>query len=251
MRSALPFALALAAAGAARGQTMLDQEQRLIELHSLLLALTPGTAPGAYAPWEASLGLELITIPAIDGRTGGKRQITASDRTPLFPRPRLVLGLPAPDGFRAWAGLSYLPPIAIRDVSSHLGALEAGIAWAPGPLRLGLRAQAVAARSKSPVTDPATRDTLDTLEAGADLAAAWRLEVWPGSLTPWAAIGFARVAGDFTVASDGYVLSSASTRPFLSAGVRLVASRHVEAAAELSWFPGRLAHPGFRIAWML
>ena len=41
----LPLALT---AGAARAQTMLDQEQRLIEIHSLLIALQPGNAPGAY-----------------------------------------------------------------------------------------------------------------------------------------------------------------------------------------------------------
>jgi len=89
----LPLALA---AGAARAQTMLDQEERLIEIHSLLIALQPGNAPGAYRAGELSLGLELIVIPPIDGITGGKRQITASDQTPVFPRPRLAIGLPAP-----------------------------------------------------------------------------------------------------------------------------------------------------------
>src|SRR5207253_3187969 len=125
----------LLASAAARGQTMLDQEVRLVEIHSLLIALPPGNAPGAYGPGELSLGLELITIPTIDGTTGGKRQITASDRTPLFPRPRVTLGLPAPEGFRAHVGLAYIPPITLNEVSSHLGAIDAGLAWAPeGPI---------------------------------------------------------------------------------------------------------------------
>ena len=47
---ALGIACLLFAAGAARAQVMLDQEQRLIEIHSLLIALQPGNAPGAYAP---------------------------------------------------------------------------------------------------------------------------------------------------------------------------------------------------------
>ncbi|MFL5366600.1 MAG: hypothetical protein ACJ781_14100 [Myxococcales bacterium] len=41
-------ALLLAAfAGAARAQTMLDQEERLIEIASLLIAVPPDNAPGA------------------------------------------------------------------------------------------------------------------------------------------------------------------------------------------------------------
>src|SRR5207237_3545729 len=92
-------------AGAAGAQTMLDQEQRLIEIHSLLIELQPVGPPGALAPGETSLGVEVIGIPTINGTTGSKTQITASDRTRVFPRPRASIGLPAPDGYRAWAGL--------------------------------------------------------------------------------------------------------------------------------------------------
>jgi hypothetical protein len=240
-----------AAAGSARAQTMLDQEQRLIEIHSLLLALQPDNAPGAYRPGELSLGLEMIVIPSIDGRTGSKRQITASDRTPVFPRPRLALGLPAPEGFRAFIGLSYIPPISIRDVSSHFGGLEAGLAWAPdSPLTAGIRGHVLAARSKSPVTDATTRDTLDTLEFGADLSAGYRLDFGPGSLTPFAGAGVTRVAGDFRVTSDNYSLSSRTTNAGFTGGVRLFARPGIEAVAELVVFPGRLVHSSFSLAWV-
>jgi len=84
----------LATAGTADAQTLLDQELRLIEIHALLLALPPVGAPGALGAGQVGLGLELVTIPPIDGATGSRRQITASDRTPLFPRPRIVVGLP-------------------------------------------------------------------------------------------------------------------------------------------------------------
>src|SRR5512137_1007830 len=124
---ALLMILFAAGAGPASAQTMLDQEQRLIQIHSLLLDLSPVQAPGAFVPGELSLGLELIGIPHIDGTTGGKVQITASDRTPLFPRPRIALGLPAPEGFRTFVGLSYIPPIPINGVSTNFGALEGGI----------------------------------------------------------------------------------------------------------------------------
>jgi hypothetical protein len=248
-RLLIPWLLA-AAAGPAMAQTMLDQEQRLIEIHSLLVALSPVGAPAPYRAGEASLGLEVVTIPAIDGTTGGKRQITASDRTRVFPRPRFAIGLPAPEGFRTFAGLAYIPPVEIRGVSSHLGGLEAGIAWLPAPgLALGVRGHLAYAESRSPVTDPATRDTLRTLDLGADLAAGYRVEQALGSATPYAGVGVTRVAGDFRVSSDGEVLRSRTTELTLHAGVRLLARQRVELVAELEAVPGRLVHPSFRIAW--
>lgn len=256
-RPALPLALRFSVlllvctAGSARAQTLLDQEERLIEIHSLLIALPTGNAPGAYQSGELSLGLEVIIIPPIDGTTGGKRQITASDRTPLFPRPRLSFGLPAPADFRAYVGIAFIPPIAIHEVSSTLGALEVGFAWAPaGPLSAGLRGYLLAARSKSPVTDPATRDTLDTVDLGADLSAGYRLDFGPGSVTPFASAGLAGVRGTFTVTSDGEVLTSRTINPSFSGGVRLFSKLGIEAVAELVVFPGRLVHPVFRLAWM-
>jgi hypothetical protein len=248
MRSAVFLALALAAGGA-NAQTMLDQEQRLIELHSLLLVPSAMTAPGSYRFHELKVGVEVIGIPPIDGQTGGRRQITASDRTPAFPRLRLAFGLPAPEDFRAYVGVGYIPPIQIASVSSHFGSLEAELAWAPGPLSVGLRGYGLISRSQSPVTDPTTRDTLDNWELGANLAAGYQFRLdWLG-VTPYAGVSVTGVAGDFTVTSDGYVLTSRTVNPGLNAGVRLFAKRF-EAAVELVAFPGRLIHPTFSLAYV-
>ena len=252
MRRALVLVAALAApAGPAGAQTMLDQEQRLIEIHSLLVDLPPVDAPGSYRPWETSLGLEVVAIPGIDGTTGSRRQITASDRTPVFPRPRLAVGLPAPDGFRAFAGVSYIPPVQIRGVSSHFGALEAGIAWAPGAARVGLRAHVLYAESKSPVTDPQTRDTLQTFEVGGDLSAGYGLRFGSIDLTPYGGVGVTRLAGDFHVTSDGNVLSSRYTALALHGGVRMLLQGHWEVVAEMAIYPGRLVDPRFRAAYVI
>jgi hypothetical protein len=240
---------ALLSAGAARGQTMLDQEQRLIEVHSLLLALPALQAPGGLASGEATVGLELVAIPLIDGTTGGKRQITASDRTRAFPRPRLALGLAGPAGTRATLGLAYVPPVEVNGVASHQGALEAGLARALGPVWLGLRGQLVYGRSRSPVTDPATRDTLTTWIAGADLSVGWPLDAFGLRVAPYATVGVARVSGDFRVTSDGYLLRSRTTNLSLGAGLRVALPGRLDAAAELVAWPGRLVHPSFRLAW--
>lgn len=247
----LPWLLLAAAAGPAGAQTMLDQEQRLIEIHSLLLDLPALDAPGAYRPGQMSLGLELVTIPPIDGTTGGKKQITASDRTPVFPRPRLALGLPAPEGFRAFAGASYIPPVAIREVTSHFAGAEGGMAYLSGALRVGLRLHLLYAESRSPVTDPQTRDTLRTFAFGAGLSAGYELKVGPGSLTPYGGIGVTRLRGDFRVQSDGARLSSRYTALALQAGLRALVFDHWVGVAELDLYPDRLLHPNFRVAYQL
>jgi hypothetical protein len=238
------------ASAAASAQTMLDQERRLIDIHSLLLDLPPLQSPGALPAGRLGVGLEAVTIPHIDGTTGGKRQITASDRTPLFPRPRLALGLPAPEGFRAQVGASYIPPFAINDVSTHYGAAEAAVAWAPGPLSAGLRGHLLYATSRSPVTDPATRDTLETWEYGADLSAGWRFELPPGALEPYAALGVVHLRGRFRVTSDGVVLRSQYTGAAVDAGVRFVFRDRWEGVAEVEAYPGRLVHTNFRAGYL-
>jgi hypothetical protein len=163
---------------------------------------------------------------------------------------RLALGLPAPEDFRASVGLAYIPPIQLRDVSSHLAALEAEMSYAPGPLAVGIRGHVLVARSMGPVTEPATRDTLDNFEFGANAAAGYRLDFEPASLTPYVSIGLTRAVGIFRVTSDGYELTSRTTNPGLNAGVRLFAKQRFELVAELAVFPGRLVHPSFLFAWM-
>jgi hypothetical protein len=237
---------------AARAQTMLDQEERLIDIHTLLLDLPAVRSPGALADWQLSVGVEGVTIPSIDGTTGSKEQITASDRTPLYPRPRLALGLPAPEGFRAFVGGAYIPPFRIREVSTSFVALEAGFAWAPGALRVGLRGRATYAYSTSPVTDPATRDALESRVLGAEVSAAWSFLV-PAArleLQPYAGAGVVGTHGRFRVTSDGTVLVSDFTGASLSAGIRLVYGRHWEGAAEAVAYPDRLAHTNFMLGYV-
>lgn len=250
-RAPLLAALALCAAPAlAHAQTMLDQEERLIDIHSLLLDLPPLQAPAALPAGTVGVSLEAVTIPEIDGTTGSKEQITASDRTPIFPRPRVQLGLPAPAGLRAFVGLSYIPPIAIRDVSTHYLAGEAGLAFAPGKLRVGARGHALYARSTAPVTDPATRDELETREWGADLAVGVRLGHDALSVEPYVGGGVVSLRGRFEVTSDGNVLHSEYTGAAVHGGVRLLLRSRWELVGEVDAYPDRLVHTNFRVGYL-
>ncbi len=238
-------------AGSAGAQTMLDQQLRLIDIHCLLLDLPPVEAPAALRPLQVVLGVEAVTIPPIDGTTGNKRQITASDHTPLFPRPRLMVGLPVHAGFRAFVGLAYIPPVTILEVSTHYGGAEAGIAYSPGPLSVALRGHAAYAFSRSPVTDAQTRDSLETFVYGADVMSGYALEAGWASWTPYAGLGVTHLHGRFRVTSDGVALTSDAAVLAVQAGLRLLVRDRWEAVLELDAYPGRLIHPSFRLAYLL
>jgi hypothetical protein len=255
MKRAL-VALLVCAAGSARGQTLLGQEQRLIDIHALLLDLPPVDAPGTYRAGQLGVGVEVIGVPPINGSTGTpgvqgfKKQFTASDRTAVFPRPRVTLGLPAPESFRAFVGASYVPPVEVRSVKLHYIAGEGGLAWVPGPLTVGVRAHLLYAHSESPVTDPATRDTLRVTEYGADISAGYLLDFGALGVTPYGGVGVSRTNGNFRVTSDGVTLTSDDTAAALHAGVRLLLGKSWLGVAELDAYPGRLVHPNFRLAYV-
>ena len=123
---------------------------------------------------------------------------------------------------------------------------------APGALAVGLRGHVLYSESQSPVTDPRTRDRLDTLDFGADLSAGYRFDVGRlGSVTPYAGVGVIRSAGDFHVTSDGVLLTSRYTGLALQGGARLLVKEHWVGVAEVDAFPGRLVHPSLRVAYVL
>ncbi len=251
VRSVAVVVATLAPAAIAQAQTMLDQEQRLIDIHSLLLELPPVSAPADLPPRSARLGLEIIAVPPIDGTTGTRKQITASDQVPAFPRPRLDVALPlGRDDLRLHVGLAYVPPLTVNDVSAHVGAGELGIAWVAGPWHAELRGQVVVAQTRSPVTERDTRDRLNVFATGADLSVGRDFDLGFARVLPYVGGGVAYTNGLFRVTSDGVELRSREIVPVFDAGARLLAFEHWEATAELEAIPKRMVHPSFRIAYV-
>ncbi len=241
---------ALVAALPARGLDVTASEQRLVDIHALLLDLPHLQAPGALAPGQLDLSLELATIPPISGDVGPKREITASDQARLFPRPRLSLGLPAPHGFRAFVGGGYIPPIEINRITVHSLSLEAGIAWTDGPLRIGVRGHGVLARALSPVSAPDVRDRLNVADGGWDLSAGYELRLRGLSLTPYASAGQVWSKGDFRSSVDGGTVHSRGSWAALDVGARALLGGHWEGVVDYLAYPGRLWSPRFRIGYI-
>jgi hypothetical protein len=234
----------------ARAQYVPYLERRLIDIHSLLLDLPSLQAPAALSGGTVDPSLEIVTVPTIDGNVGSKRELTASDHTRFFPRPRLQIGLPAPWGLRAFVGASYIPPLVIRQVSTDYGAVEAGIALAGGALGVGVRGHALYAISRSPVTDPSTRDVLRTQLFGVDASLGTELVRGGLSLEPYAGAGLVSLRGRFRVTADGTVLRSTFTDTALQVGFRVLLRSRLEAVAEFDAYPGRLEHLEVRLGYL-
>lgn len=245
------LALSLLATLPAGAQDVAGRERRLVDIHALLLDLPPIEAPGALEPGRLDLGLEVTAIPVIDGDVGPKREITASDHARLFPRPRLALGLPAPPRFRAFVGAAYIPPVEIAQISVNSLAAEAGIAWASGPLRLGLRGHWVTARALSSVSAPGVRDRLNVTEGGWDVGAGYELRLGKVSLTPYAGVGQVWSTGDFRSSVDGGTVHSAHAGSVFDGGARVLYRDHWEGVLEYSAYPGRLWNPRFRVGYVV
>ena len=133
---------------------------------------------------------------------------------------------------------------------THYGAVEAGLAYAPGPLSASLRGHVVYAFSRSPVTDPQTRDTLESFIYGADATCGYALDAGWASFTPYAGLGVTHLHGRFRVTSDGVILTGDEAVLAVHGGVRALWGDHWEAVVELDAYPGRLVHPNFRLAYL-
>jgi len=245
--------LSLLAAFSAPAQDVAGRERRLVDIHALLLDLPAIEAPGALAPGQLDLGLELTGIPVISGDVGAadKRELTASDHARLFPRPRLALGLPAPPGFRAFVGAAYIPPIEVNRITVNSLGAEAGIAWARRRLSVGLRAHGVLAHALSPVSASYVRDRLNVAEGGWDVRAGYELRLAKLSLTPYAGAGQVWTKGDFRSSVDGGTVHSRHGVAAFYAGARMLFRDHWEGAVEYSMYPGRLWNPRVRVGYVV
>ncbi|HEX2780617.1 MAG TPA: hypothetical protein VHM30_14025 [Gemmatimonadaceae bacterium] len=98
-----------------------SNEAKLLAYYAAPIVFAPQGAPGTVRPWSVALGGELTYIPRPDAElqhTG--RCFTPKDETtqlsPVFPRPRVAIGLP----FGVVVEASYLPPIKVAGAEANL-----------------------------------------------------------------------------------------------------------------------------------
>lgn len=136
-------------------------EARLLAFYATPLAFSAAPGTGALARGQVMVTGELTWIPdppaSIRSSSGvcGFSKPEHSGLSPVFPRPRVAVGLGG--GWTVEA--SWLPPVTVADATPHLGALA--LSWIPpvtlpGGARLLLRGHTTLGGVDGPITCPAS-----------------------------------------------------------------------------------------------
>ena len=271
----------LAAAGRAAGaQARQEQrhdfdtaEGRLLGFYSASLMFGPlGLAAPGPAP-RLAFGVELGYVPRLNDeqRAIGTDKPENTNLAPIYPRPRVAVGLPG----RVVLEASWLPPVKVFGVTANfMNAAISGPLGTVGPVSLRGRLGAPWGRVRGSITcsgDVAEqgdadlrlyynvicngRDSEDEFRprhVSAELIATGRRvrSVAGGTWAPWAAIGARRewtrfdigvIRDDGTRDPDHPILVLHGTRPHGSVGIGWAGPRTVTLAGEMFYAPGSLA----------
>ena len=133
-----PLGIALIVVPAVRAQTNTtcrpdegSNEAKLLAFFATPIAFSPGGITDGLAPWRVRVALEASYVPSPSREMQqpeacyGIKKTENTDLSPVFPRPRVGLGLPG--GFVLEA--SYLPPITVADAEPNLGSVALYRPW--------------------------------------------------------------------------------------------------------------------------
>ncbi len=144
-------------------------EAKLLAFFAAPIAFSPAGHADRMAPWSfrVSLDVTYVPTPPADIRRSSycHRKSENTDLSPVFPRPRLAVGLPG----GLYLEGSYLPPVTVLDATPSLGSVALG--WSrtirgqprEGSTWITLRAHATFGEVSGPITCSA--DALQTSSA--------------------------------------------------------------------------------------
>jgi hypothetical protein len=245
-------------------------ESKLLVFYSGPIAFSPGAPPERLRAGDVRFSVEATYVPS---PAEGIRQPEAcyglekkenTELSPVFPRPRLTVGLPAGFAFEA----SYLPPITVADATPNLGSVALSrtsnvVLLAGGrSLDLTVRAHGTMGLVRGSITCPAkalqqeaarfacfgtteSKDTFRPTTYGADGAlsiggptSAWRAYLGAGALRlePTFQVGFQQSDGFF----DDTRIAIHRTRPTLFGGAGWTILPRAELSLELFSLPGSM-----------
>jgi hypothetical protein len=172
----------------------------LLNFYGITMAPTPLHSPAALKPFKLVPSIELGYVPQLGcyARSvfdGTKTEHT--NKTPVFPRIRLQLGLPM--GF--WIGLGGDPPVKLFGVQAGLIDAELGYGHVlKERIEVGARAYILGARVKGDLAGPfegqtAEDDVYRNTVYGLDVSAGYRIPKGDKLFVPYAGLGITRVIG--------------------------------------------------------
>ena len=139
-----------------------SNEAKLLAFFATPIAFSPGGIVEQVAPWSIRLGFEASYVPSPSKQIQqpeacyGIKKTENTNLSPVFPRPRVTIGLP---GGVLLEG-SYLPPVTVADAQPNLGSVALERPWriaganGAGSTSLLLRAHATLGRVRGAITCP-------------------------------------------------------------------------------------------------
>jgi hypothetical protein len=126
LASASLFAASVSAAQAPTCEPPTNSnEAKLLAFFATPIAFSPGGTVAPLSPWQIRLGFEASYVPSPSKEIQqpeacyGIKKTENTNLSPVFPRPRVTIGLPG--GFLVEG--SYLPPIKVADAKPNLGSV--------------------------------------------------------------------------------------------------------------------------------
>jgi hypothetical protein len=169
VRAATLVAVLIVAASSARAQSNYtcrpsqgSNEAKLLAFFATPIAFSPGGIVEALPPWRVRVGVEASYVPSPSREIQrpeacyGIKKTENTNLSPVFPRPRVSIGLP---GGVLLEG-SYLPPVTVADAEPNLGSVALSRPWRlrgtdeTGSVSLLLRGHATLGRVRGPITCP-------------------------------------------------------------------------------------------------
>jgi hypothetical protein len=148
-----------------------SNEAKLLAFFAAPIAFSPGGMASSLPPGKVRVAFEATYVPSPSKAMQqpeacyGLRKTENTNLSPVFPRPRVTLGLP---GGLLLEG-SYLPPVTVADAEPNLGSVALSRPWRlsgddeRGTVSLLLRAHATMGRVRGSITCP--KKSLQTQDA--------------------------------------------------------------------------------------
>jgi len=185
-----------------------QQYGNLLNFYAVTLGSSPLHGADPMGPLAVDAGLELSYIPQLscaERAVFGGQKTEHTNRSPLFPRLHLTLGLP--EG--VYLGLSGIPPVRAFGVKTGVLAGELGYGHTFFEhLELGARASGVLERVVGDLAGPlpnetATDDAFSAQVWAVEGMAAWRVGIGAVDLRPYLGAGYTRVHAGMHIGEDG------------------------------------------------
>lgn len=227
------------------------QQDFLQNYYALSSTLSPVHGPIPHEPGHGALGVEIAVLPPLGCSKRFVLNHTKTEDTnksPVIPRPRGTVALPAIGKVVPYLGGAYVPPVPINGTVNVIVSLEAGFGAPFGEhFQLGGRFHATLHKTVGDTAgafnpdDPPVDDLFVGSTVGLDALVGWKID-W---ITPYGALGITDASTFFLVGDDTFVGNNLHPYfgPAFSVGADGLVKERFRFGAEFYGAPGGYSIP--------